>query len=137
LPTFQTSEEVAEIIGRFLQEIMLDPDLGPKFAAADAKVLITYTKPDLRLLLDCTANPPTVDIDPTDIGEAEFKLNMSADDGHKFWLGKLNVPMALAKRQVKVDGPLTKMMGLLPAIQPAHARYEAFLQANGHEDRVG
>lgn len=137
MSTFQTGDEVAQVVGGFLTEIMADPDIGPKFAAADAKVLMTYTKPEAHFLLDCTTNPPTVAIDPADTDGAEFKLQMSADDAHKFWLGKLNVPLALAKRQVKVDGALTKMMGLLPAIQPAYARYAEYLKINGRADLLG
>lgn len=57
MSTFQTGDEVAQIIGVYLTEIMADPDLGPTFAADDANVLMTYTSPDARLLLDCTANP--------------------------------------------------------------------------------
>lgn len=136
MATFQTGDEVAQLIGGFLTEIMADPDLGPKFAAADAKVLMTYINPEACFLMDCTVDPPTVAIDPADTSAAEFKLQMSADDAHKFWLGDLNVPLALAKRKVKVDGNLAKMMGLLPALGPAYARYAEYLKVHGRDDLV-
>ena len=59
---------------------------------------------------------------------------MAADDGHKFWLGKLNMTIAMAKGQVKAKGPVSKMMKLLPAMRPAFPRYTDFLKANGRTD---
>lgn len=137
MSTFQTGDEVTQVIGGFLTEIMADPDLGPKFAAADAKVLMTCTAPEVRFMLDCTSSPPTIDFEPADASVADFKFQMSADDAHKFWLGKLNAPVAMAKRQIKVEGSVTKMLRLLPAIQPAYARYAEYLKTNGREDLIG
>jgi hypothetical protein len=132
---FQSAEEAADILGRFLTETMDDPTLGPKFALANARILMEYTNPDLRVLLDCTVNPPVAQVneDITDTS-SEFRLRMSADDGHLFWLGNLNVITSLAKKKIKVEGPLTKMLGLLPAIQPAYPRYRQFLTEINRED---
>ena len=61
---------------------------------------------------------------------------MSSDDGHKFWLGELNIPMAMARRKVKVEGPVGKLLKLLPAMQPAFAMYRTFLTERGHESKL-
>ena len=134
MATFQSSDELRKILGGFLEEVVADPELGPKFAAAGLTVLINYTDPDLTILLDCTQNPPTVTFDPS--ADGEFKMWMKADDGHRFWQGKFNVALALAKKQVKVEGPLAKMMKLLPAMSPAYPKYKAFLEANGRPDLI-
>jgi len=81
-------------------------------------------------------DPPRVVADPPDDATAEINLKMSADDAHRFWQGKLNMTVALAKKQVQVAGPMAKMMKLLPALRPAFPRYVEFLQANGHADKV-
>lgn len=134
MATFESAEELRKILGGFLEEVVADPELGPKFASAGLTVLINYTEPDLTILLDCTQNPPVVSFEPD--GDGEFKMWMKADDGHRFWQGKFNVALALAKKQVKVDGPLAKMMKLLPALQPAYPKYKAFLEANGRPDLI-
>ena len=136
MAVFQSSDELRKILGGFLEEVAADPELGPKFSGAGLTVLINYTDPDVTILLDCTQNPPVVTLDPPEGTEGEFKMWMKADDGHKFWQGKFNVALALAKKQVKVEGPLPKMMKLLPAMQPAYAKYKDFLQANGRADLV-
>ena len=134
MAAFQSSDELRKILGGFLEQVTADPELGPKFASAGLTVLINYTDPDVTILLDCTQNPPVVDLDPSEGTEGEFKMWMKADDGHKFWQGKFNVALAMAKKQVKVEGPLAKMMKLLPAMTPAYPKYRSFLEANGRAD---
>jgi hypothetical protein len=56
---------------------------------------------------------------------------MSADDGHTFWLGDLNIPMAMARRKVKIEGPVGTLLKLLPARQPAFGMYRDFLVEQG------
>ena len=133
---FQSAEEVYTIMGTFLAEITCAPDMRPKFLSADTSFLVTYTDPPCRILVDCTQDPPVVTTDPPDDATAEIRLGMSADDAHRFWQGKLNMTVALAKRQVQVAGPMAKMMKLLPALRPAFPRYVQFLEANGHADKV-
>ncbi|MGH9035415.1 MAG: SCP2 sterol-binding domain-containing protein [Acidimicrobiia bacterium] len=135
MPTFDSADEVYKIFGSFLDQLTKEPDMRPKFVAADTSFLVNYTDPESRILVDCTCDPPQVVNDPPADAAAEIKLAMSADDGHRFWLGKLNMTVALAKKQVKVTGPMGKMMKLLPALRPAFPRYQAYLEANGYGDK--
>ena len=137
MATFQSQDEMLDILGAFLQQMMQDPALGPKMATADVTMLVTYTDPDTTLLLDCKQNPPVVTFNPPADVESEFKMAMSADDGHKFWQGKFNVALALARKKVTVEGNLAKMMKLLPAVQACFPKYEQFLKEKGREDLLG
>jgi putative sterol carrier protein len=134
MATFSSPQEVYDTIGAFLAEIAKDPELGPKFTHADTTFHVVYTEPDSEMVMDCTQDPPVVTCGES--GQAEIELTMSADDGHLFWLGKLNMTIALAKGKVKVKGPISKMMKLLPAMRPAFPQYKAFLEANGQADKV-
>jgi putative sterol carrier protein len=134
--TFSSAEEVYKILGAFLDQITKEPDMKPKFLNADTSFVVNYTEPDARMIVDCTVDPPHVVCDPPEGTPAEITLAMSADDGHLFWMGKLNMTIALAKKKVQVAGPMSKMMKLLPAMRPAFPRYRAFLEANGYADKV-
>ena len=136
MATFATADEVYEVLGTFLDQITKEPDMMPKFRNADTSFLVRYTGPEARMLVDCTVDPPIVVCNPPADSPAEISLGMSADDGHLFWMGKLNMTIALAKKKVQVTGPMSKMMKLLPAMRPAFPRYRAFLEANGHSDLV-
>jgi hypothetical protein len=135
MATFQTAQEVYDVLGAFLDEITKADDLRPKFVNANTSFLVTQTDPDSRILVDCTTDPPRVVSDPAD-DDAEIRMYMSTDDAHRFWQGKLNATIALAKKQIKVQGPLSKLMKLLPAMQPAFGRYRTFLEEHGHADKV-
>ena len=39
---------------------------------------------------------------------------MTADVGNAYWQGKVNLPMAMAKRKIKVDGNVASLLKLAP-----------------------
>ena len=136
MATFQNAQEVYDTLGAFLDEITSAPDLRPKFVSAKTSFLVTQTDPDSRILVDCTVDPPRVVSDPGPDDDGEIHMFMSSDDAHKFWQGKLNPTIALAKKQIKVQGPLSKLMKLLPAMQPAFGRYRTFLEEQDRKSVV-
>lgn len=137
MATFQSAEEFYSVFGAFLSDMMQDAELRSKFAEVDKAVLMKFSNPESSILLDCTADPPQVTTDPPAGVEGDVALSMKADDGHKFWLGQYNITLGLAKRSVKVSGNIGAMLGLLPALQPAFARYEAYLRTINREDLLG
>ena len=76
-----------------------------------------------------------VDLGPTDL-EPEVVMTMEADTAHKFWLGKVNVTVALARGQMKAKGPVAKILKLVPLTKPVFPRYKAQLEAAGRDDLV-
>ena len=57
-----------------------------------------------------------VDLGPTEL-EPEVVMTMEADTAHRFWLGKVNVTVALARGQMKAKGPVAKILKLRAAGQ--------------------
>ncbi len=137
MAVFSSTEEAEKIFGEFFAQVTMDPGLRPKFVAANTSFRANYADPAATLALDTTVDPPVVTV-----GEAakavavEVEMVMSSDDGHKFWLGELNIPMAMARRKVKVEGPVGKLLKLLPAMQPAFAMYRTFLEERGQESKL-
>lgn len=130
MATFANAQQVYDTIGAFLEQITKDEDLRPKFVAADTSFHVVYSDPDCDMLVDCTIDPPVVTMAPGEV-KSEIELAMAADDGHQFWLGNLNMALALAKNKVKVKGPISKIMKLLPAMRPAFPKYKAFIAERG------
>jgi putative sterol carrier protein len=133
---FSDANDLYRSLGAFFVELVADPEMTPKFRAADTSFVVHYTDPASAMFVDCRQNPPNVVLDPPMDVDAEITLEMSADTGHKFWLGDLNMTVALAKRQVAVKGSMSKMMKLLPAMRPAFTRYREYLLANDFADKV-
>lgn len=133
---FRSADEVYATLGTFMEHTTKEPDMRPKFTGANTTFLVECTDPDCAILVDCTQDPPLVTTGPPNGTSAEIRIGMSADDAHRFWQGKLNMTVALAKKQVSVSGPMGKMMKLLPAMRPAFPRYRQFLEAAGHSDKI-
>ena len=131
MATFKDAQDVHDTIGAFLEQITKDEDLRPKWAAANTAFHVVYTEPNADMVIDCMVDPPVVSMGSEQAAVCEIELQMSADDGHRFWLGELNMTLALAKGKVKVKGPVSKMMKLLPAMRPAFPKYRAFLAERG------
>ena len=72
-------------------------------------------------------------LDPT----PDTTFELMADVGHQFWKGKLNVPIALARGQIKAKGSITKAMKLLPLLPPLYSAYHAVLAARGETALLG
>jgi len=53
-------------------------------------------------------------------------MKMSGDSVHKFWLNQLNIPKALALRQVIAKGPVNKVLQVLPLLKPGKEMYPEY-----------
>jgi hypothetical protein len=132
---FEDAERFQDTLGVFLAQVMQDPKLGAQFAATGALVKIVFHDPDMIMWIDCRVPTPVVVCEADAHNEApDLLLTMSADSGHRFWLGKLSLPVALTSRKVKVKGPSSMLMRLLPALKPVFSQYEQFLIERGRHD---
>lgn len=137
MAVFANTEELYEVLTPFYASLTTDPEIGPKFVKANTSFRINHTGPDGVFLLDATQDLAVLTVgDEALAGEPAVDLTMSGDDGHKFWLGKLNLPVALATRKVKVAGGVTALMGLVPALAPAYDKYRAHLATLGRSSEV-
>jgi putative sterol carrier protein len=81
-----------------------------------------------------TVDPPVIRHgEQAQAEQVEVDMFMSADDGHRFWLGELNIPMAMARKKIRIQGPVGVLLKLLPALQPAFGMYRDFLTERGFD----
>ena len=134
MPYFKDAEDVYKHLGRLFEDIIADDDLGPRFKATDTVVQIRMRRPDSQLTLKALAEEDLqIDFGITEL-RPEVVLAMDADTAHRFWLGKVNVTVALARGQMSARGPVSKILKLVPLVEPARARYQETLQQAGRED---
>ena len=133
---FKDEQEVYDYIGKLFENLADDEELGPKFRKANTIVQYQYRNPESQItvkMLD--GQDGQVDLGPTEL-EPEVVMTMEADTAHRFWLGKINVTVALARGQMKAKGPVAKILKLVPLVKPVFPRYKAQLEAEGREDLV-
>ena len=107
------------------------PEVADKLLASDMIVRFIYSDPDLVVVVDCSGDAVAVRPDDTET-KAIVEMSMKAEIAHKFWFGKVNLTMALTRRQMIAKGPVPKILKLLPAIKPTYAMYPKYLDENGY-----
>ncbi|WP_075296883.1 MULTISPECIES: hypothetical protein [unclassified Pseudonocardia] len=133
MAVFASSDDLYKVFAPYFEKLAADPQIGPKFVSANTAFRVNYSEPEASFALDARQDPPRVlSGDEAAAHDVEVELAMSADEGHRFWLGKVNMPVALARRKVVVTGPIAKLLGILPALQPAFAIYRDHLAEVGH-----
>ncbi|MFL5756506.1 MAG: SCP2 sterol-binding domain-containing protein, partial [Chloroflexota bacterium] len=63
-----------------------------------------------------------VDWDP------DVKMEMDSDVANKYFQGKENVAMAIARRRIKTSGNVKKALALIPITKPVYEMYREFLE---------
>jgi hypothetical protein len=136
LAYFSDAQEVYETIGKLFQDIAADEELGPRFRKADTIVRYQYSDPESAITVRLQeSQPPDVDLGESDM-EPEVTMTMQADTAHRFWLGQVNVTVALARGEIKAKGPVAKILKLVPLAKPIFPRYKAQLEAQGRDDLI-
>jgi hypothetical protein len=138
---FKDSQECDQILGGFFRKMSegvagKDPvlvEIQRKMAEMGLIVKFVWREPVLSLTLDFTKDPFGVYADDETINPtATFTL--TADNGHKFWHGQINLAKALTTKTIVARGPIPKILKLLPVIEPMYKRYPAYLKEIGRAD---
>ncbi|HET7522304.1 MAG TPA: hypothetical protein VFJ73_03160, partial [Bacillales bacterium] len=64
----------------------------------------------------------------------ELVFEQTADVGHRFWLGKLDLQQALARQQITARGPLAKALRMMPQLEKIYPAYREYLEELGRRD---
>ena len=133
---FKDAEDVYGTIGKLFVDLASDEELAPKFRKANTIVRYEYSDPDSAITVRLQeGRPGDVDFGESEM-EPEVTMAMEADTAHRFWLGEVNVTVALARGQIKAKGPVAKILRLVPLTKPIYPRYKAQLEAQGRTDLV-
>ena len=131
---FKDADEVYRYIGRLFEQLADDEELAPKFRKANTIVQYQYRDPESQITVKLVdGEDGQVDCGQTSM-EPEVVMTMDADTAHRFWLGKVNVTVALARGQMKAKGPVAKILKLVPLTKPIFPRYRALLEEDKRED---
>ena len=133
---FKDAQEVYDTIGKLMADLAKDEELAPKFRKANTIVRYEYRNPESTITVRLQEDQPgDVEFGESDM-EPDVVMSMEADTAHRFWLGQVNVTVALARGQVKARGPVAKILKLVPLTKPVFPRYRAQLEQQGRSDLV-
>jgi hypothetical protein len=130
---FKSPDEFKEVIDRTFGLMSDDPDMGPKLRDADTPQRFEF--PDLDLVVNIRAGGPdepnlawtwSDEID----WEPKVKMTMSSDTANKYFQGKENVAIAIARRRIKTGGDVKAALALIPITKPLYERYREMIASD-------
>jgi putative sterol carrier protein len=134
MPYFKDADEVYATIGKLFLDLSQDEELSPKFRKANTIVQYQYREPQSQITVRLLEGEDgQVDFGDSAM-EPEVVMTMDADIAHRFWLGKVNVTVALTRGQMKAKGPVAKILKLVPLVKPVFPRYRKLLEDIGRQD---
>jgi SCP-2 sterol transfer family len=127
---FKSQEEFREVMDRVFTIMSTDPDMGPKLR--DARTPQRFEFPDLDMVVNITAGDADENLVwkwSDDVSwEPDVEMTMDSEVANRYFQGKENVAMAMARRRIKTSGNPKKALALIPITKPVFARYRAMLE---------
>ena len=109
-----------------------DPDMGPKLRDADTPQRFEFT--DVDLVVNIRAGAPD---EPNLVWEwsdevswdAKVKMTMTSDTANRYFQGKENVAIAIARRRIKAGGDVKAALAIIPITKPLFEHYRKMIAA--------
>jgi len=137
---FNSPQEFREVMDRVFGMMDADPAMGPKLKAADVPQRFEFN--DLDMVVNIRATKAGEDgnlywewTDDVD-WEPKVRMEMSSETANRYFQGKENVPVALARRRIKAGGDVKSALSLVPVTKPIYSQYVALVEAEYPHLRV-
>ena len=130
---FTSADEVYGHVGRLFEMVVDEDEFVRATVDSGLVVRLAQTDPEAVIVIDFPERKVTCGEAATGV-PATVKLTMTSDDSHRFWLGKLNLTLALAQGKVQLEGSRTKALKLLPLTRSISSRYLGMLREAGRDD---
>jgi hypothetical protein len=132
-PEFRSPKEFREVMDRVFRMMDEDPQMGPALRDADVPQRFEFT--DVDMVVNIRAARPGEDgnlhwewTDDVD-WEPKVRMTMSSETANRYFQGKENVAMAIARRRIKAGGDVKAALSLIPITKPVYGRYSALVEA--------
>lgn len=141
MAVFRDADQFYACVGELMDRAKKDPQVGPKIAKSGIIIQFRYTDPEAITTINAKDKPtqPGAHCDvihgPSDL-HPDVTMTMKADVAHAFWHGKVNLVTALAKKDIVAQGPIPKILKLLPAVEPLYKAYPVLLREKGYASLI-
>ncbi|MEJ7892500.1 MAG: SCP2 sterol-binding domain-containing protein [Solirubrobacteraceae bacterium] len=131
---FESPDQFKELMDKAFGLMSNDPDMGPKLKAADTPQRFEFSDVDLVVNVRATREGEEGNLlwkwsDDVD-WEPRVRMAMSSETANKYFQGKENVAMAIARRRIKTGGDVKAALAILPITQPVFAQYRQLVEAD-------
>ena len=130
---FKSITEFREVMDRTFALMRDDPEMGPRLRAADAPQRFEF--PDVELVVNIRAGKAG---EPNLAWEWSYdvpwkpkvEMAMSSETANRYFQGRENIAIAIARRQIKAGGDVKAALAIIPLTKPVFARYREMIAAD-------
>jgi hypothetical protein len=120
------------VMDRVFSMMSEDADMGPRLRDADVPMRYEFTDVDLVANIRAAREGEDGNLhwewtDEVD-WEPKVKMAMSSETANRYFQGKENVAVAIARRRIKSGGDVKAALSLIPITKPIYARYRAMVE---------
>ncbi|GAA2862076.1 SCP2 sterol-binding domain-containing protein [Pseudonocardia halophobica] len=132
MPGFANEDELYKYVGGIFEKAFADPELAPKMEATGMVFATRCTDPDSVVVIDMVNRKVYKGSEGGP--EPDASLIMSTETANAYWQGKVNLPFAMARNKVRVEGNVAKLLALSPLGKKLYPQYVETLKADGRDD---
>ena len=122
------------MLSRAFELMSRDSDMGPKLRFADTPQ--RFELPDVDLVVNVGAAPDDAPATQNlvwewsdDVAwEPVVLMTMDSNVANRYFQGKENIAMAIARRRIKTSGDVKKALAILPVTKPVFKQYREMLE---------
>jgi hypothetical protein len=129
---FTSAKEFREVMDRTFSLMSDDAEMGPKLRDADTPQRFEFSDFDLVVNIRAgRADEPNLHWEWTDDvdWEPKVKMEMSSEVANRYFQGKENVAIAIARRRIKAGGDIKAALAIIPITKPLFERYREMIAA--------
>jgi hypothetical protein len=128
---FKSVQEFREVMDRTFALMSEDPDMGPKLREADTPQRFEF--PDVDMVVNirpgAAGEPSNLAWEWTDEvdWEPKVRMSMSSETANRYFQGKENIAIAIARRRIKAGGDVKAALAIFPITKPLFEQYRAMI----------
>ena len=133
MSVFKSPQEFREVMDRTFTLMSEDPEMGPRLREADTPQRFEFT--DVDMVVNIRAGDP----DEPNLAwewsdqvswEPRVRMAMSSETANRYFQGKENVAIAIARRRIKAGGDVKAALAIIPITKPLFTRYRDMIAAD-------
>jgi hypothetical protein len=124
---FRSAAECREVLDRAFAMMDADPQMGPALRDAEVPQRFAFADRDLVVNVRGARDGESgtlrwVWTDAID-WEPRVRMSMSSAVANRYFQGRENVPIAIARRRIKAEGDVRAALAIIPITKPIFVRY--------------
>lgn len=129
--SFESTREFRTVMDRTFSMMDSDPEMGPTLRDADVPQRFEFTDLDLVMNIRAATEGEEGNLTWSWSDDADFKpkvtMTMSSETANRYFQGKENIVIALARRRIRTGGDIRAALALIPITEPVFPLYREML----------